>query len=239
MQLEPRRLVPAATLQRVAGGHGGEAIGGGEVGRVHALDGADLLDQTAGGGVLTELQMRVDHVVHRVHRVVRAQRVGRGLELRFRGPRRCGVGCDRVLPHAQPREDVRRHVQRVRRRWGDRGVTPRRRQPLLHQLGVVVRVNQVVRGAGVIGTRLEEGLEDAAGLELFGEGLVRGERVRDQGQRVEDLRFIVFADSVAQPAPWPAPRRARAAGGRSCPNPGRAWPAPRCSHARAGCVRRS
>ena len=66
---------------------------------------------------------------------------------------------------AEPREDVRRHVERVRRRRRDAGVAPRGREPPVRDGREVVAVDEVVRDAGMLRLLGEHLLEDAGGLQ--------------------------------------------------------------------------
>ena len=61
------------------------------------------------------------------------------------------VGVDRLLPVAEAREDVRRHVLRVRRRRRDPRVPPRGVEALVGDGREVVAVDQIVRHARVVG----------------------------------------------------------------------------------------
>ena len=72
---------------------------------------------------------------------------GRGLA---RGGDRGQVRFDVVLPQADSRENVRWHVQRVRRGGCDLCIAACRGNTRLRQLRLVVAVNQVVRDAGMI-----------------------------------------------------------------------------------------
>ena len=74
--------------------------------------------------VLRELQIGIDHVVHRVQLLVE-------FLARLCRARRRDVGRDRFLPIADAREDVRRHVLRVRRGRRDLGVSLGRIEPFL------------------------------------------------------------------------------------------------------------
>ena len=62
------------------------------------------------------------------------------------------VGIDVVLPEPKAGKDVRRHVQRVRSRGRDPGITARRGQAQFGQLRLVITVNQVVRHSGMVGS---------------------------------------------------------------------------------------
>ena len=82
------------------------------------------------------------------------------------------VRVDRLLPHAKPREDVRRHVQRMRHVGRDLGVADRSVQPRRGELWRVVAVDQVMYDAGVVRLLLPDLVEDLGRLFLVGKGLV-------------------------------------------------------------------
>ena len=67
-----------------------------------------------------------------------------------RGFRRREIRTNRVLPQAEPREDVRRHVKRVRRVGRDLRVALRGRERQRRELRIVEAVNQVMRDPRVI-----------------------------------------------------------------------------------------
>ena len=139
--------------------------------------------------VLAELERRVHDVVHRVQRVVRA-RLELGLAQLVLGRlHRRPVGVDRLLPVAEPREDVRRHVLRVRRRGRDLRVATRGVEALVGDGREVVAVDQVVGHSRMLGLLGEDLLEDGRGLELVRVRLVVGIERHVQGQRVEDRRL--------------------------------------------------
>ena len=131
-----------------------------------------------------ELQVGVDQVVLPV------QLVARGL-VRLRGLHRRDVGSDRFLPIADAREDVRRHVLRVRRRRRDRSVELGGIEPLLGDRRIVVEMDQIVRHARMSRLPLEDRLEDCRALELVGVGLVGGRRRHVERDRIGDLRLVV------------------------------------------------
>ena len=95
------------------------------------------------------------------------------------------------LPHADAREGVRRHVQRVRRRGRDRRVALRGETRAGSERGDVVGVDDVVRESRVIGLLRPERLEDPPRLDLLRVRLVRRQRRGDERDRVEDLRLRV------------------------------------------------
>ena len=93
--------------------------------------------------VLSELQIGIDLIVHGVQLVVEIL----GL---LRDARSLDVRCDRFLPVADAREDVRRHVLGVGGGGRDLGVAPRRIEALLGDRRIVVEVDQVMRDAGML-----------------------------------------------------------------------------------------
>ena len=72
-----------------------------------------------------------------------------------------------VVPHAELQEDVRRHVQRVRRVGGDLRVAARGAQSQRRVHRIVVGVDEVVQHAGMVGMCGEERLEDRRGADLL------------------------------------------------------------------------
>ncbi len=139
----------------------------------------DVLDDLAGGALLSGLEIGEDEVVERVDVVHH-----RGAAMDAPGPFARGgdggeVRGDRFLPHPEPRVDVRRHVQRVRHPGRDFAVALRRLQPARSERRVVVGVDDVMRDARMIRVLFEERLENGGGLKLIGEGEIgRGARCR-------------------------------------------------------------
>ena len=88
-------------------------------------------------------------------------------------PRGVRVRIDRLLPVANAREDVRGHVQGVRRIGRHLRVAPCGRQALLGQRRRVVEVNEIVRDTRMVWLPIPDLLEDRRTLELIGVGLVR------------------------------------------------------------------
>ncbi len=76
------------------------------------------------------------------------------------------VGRDRVLPHSRREKDVRRHVQGVHRRRGDRRIHARRAHPEGRVHRVVVAVDQVVRGARMLRVPREDVLDHRRGPDV-------------------------------------------------------------------------
>ena len=123
-------------------------------------------------------------VVGRVH--LETRRVVPG------APGRGQVGLDGGRPIAEAGEDVRRHVLRV----GDGGRDPRvgvgGREPVQRQLGKVVGVDDVVREARMAGLLGQQLLQHGPCLDLVRVRLVGGRCGGQQGQAVEDRRFVVL-----------------------------------------------
>ena len=85
------------------------------------------------------LQVGVDHVIQRMRLAA-----GRRLEVC-----RSAIRLDRFIPVAEPREDVRRHVQRVRCGGRDTRVLPRRIERQVGERRRIEGVDDVVREARV------------------------------------------------------------------------------------------
>ena len=95
------------------------------------------------------------------------------------------VGVDRFLPQAQADEDVRRHVERVRRGRRDLRVAARGVETHRGKLGLVAAVNQVMRDARLIGVLREQLVQDRNRLLPIVERRVVGRLAGEQRQRVE------------------------------------------------------
>src|ERR1051325_8163519 len=102
--------------------------------------------------------MRVDQVVHRVQLVLPFLAC-------LRGARRGRVRGDRFLPMADSREDMRRHMEGMRRSRGDFGVALGGIESLLGDGRVVVEMDQVMSDAGMPRLPLEDRLEERRALE--------------------------------------------------------------------------
>ena len=104
-----------------------------------------------------------------------------------------------LLPIADAREDVRRHVLRMRgaraRSWRSSRAAF---ESFLGDRRIVVEMDQIVRDAGMLRLALEDRLQDRRAFELVGVGLVgrRGRRV--ERERVVDLRLVVFRIALRQ-----------------------------------------
>jgi len=110
----------------------------------------------------------------------------------LRGAGRRQVRLDRLRPHAEAREDVRWHVQRVRRGRRDLRVGARRGQRQLRELGIVERVDHVVRDARMVGFEREQPVEDLRRLLLARIGLVRRIRGCQQSEGMKACDLQVF-----------------------------------------------
>ena len=119
------------------------------------------------------------------------------------GLRRVGRGAirrDRFVPHAEAGEDVRGHVQGVRNPRRDRGIRFGCRQAARCERGIIVTVDEIVRGAGMIAVCRPQFFQNRGRLQL-----VRQSRVSRRGipngqdrQRVEDARFKIVGIAVVQ-----------------------------------------
>ena len=77
------------------------------------------------------------------------------------------VAAYRFLTVAEPGEDVRRHVQRVRRGRGDFRIAAGRPKARLGKPWRVIAMDQVVRHARMVRLLGEDRLEDRCGALLF------------------------------------------------------------------------
>ncbi len=92
---------------------------------------------------------------------------------------------------ADPREDVRGHVQRVRRRGGELGVALRGREPALGQRRVVVGMDQIVHDARMVRLAHDLRLQDLGRRELLGVGLVGRQRGHVEREGIVDRGLAV------------------------------------------------
>ena len=83
------------------------------------------------------------------------------------------VRCNRIVPKAQTRKNMRRHVQGVRRCRGNLRISPRRRQPSRRKLSAVIGMNQVMRGTRMLGLTAIDRLQDLCCQFLVGVRSVR------------------------------------------------------------------
>src|SRR5262245_45684573 len=97
------------------------------------------------------------------------------------------VRGDRILPKAKTGENMRGHVQSVRRRRCNLRVSPRRRQSSRRKLSAVVGMNQVVSGARMVGLTAIDRLEDLSRALLVGMRSICRRGGPQQRQRIENL----------------------------------------------------
>ena len=142
--------------------------------------------------VARHLEVRVNLIVDRVQDLVAALVGARGL-LGARVRRR------RVFPRADARENVRRHVQRVRRRRRDLRVRPRGGEPFLGERRKVVAVDQEMRDARMVRILRQQRLEELRRLERLRVGLIVQIGGEIERERVEDFRFDVLRILRDQP----------------------------------------
>jgi hypothetical protein len=112
--------------------------------------------------------------------------------------RRPGVGSDRLLPIADAREDMRRHVLRMRRRRRNRGIALGRVEPLLGDRRVVVEMDQIVSDTGMARLAPEDWLQDGGPFELICVRLVVGRGGDVERDRMADLGFVVVGIALRQ-----------------------------------------
>ena len=126
---------------------------------------------------------------------------GSGPRMFARCIRGADVGIDRLLPHAEADENVRRHVQGVGRRRRNLRIGVRRVQSERRETRVIEAVNQVMRDPGMIGMLVEQPVEDRRRLLLIGVGLVGRDRhpVRDELESIEDRRLVIVRKLRRQP----------------------------------------
>jgi hypothetical protein len=82
-------------------------------------------------------------------------------------------------------------VQGVLSGRSDLGIFVGRIEPALRQRWVIICVDEIVQRAGMVRLRSKDLFEDSTGLELFGVGLVAGQRRLVKRQRVEDCRLRI------------------------------------------------
>ena len=104
-------------------------------------------------------------------------------------PRRL-IGRHGIVPPAEREEDVRGHVQRVGGLRGDAAVAARRTQAERGVHRVVVGVNHVVKGAGVLLVPDEHVLDERGRPHVHGKVPAFDVGAED-GQRMKGLRLVV------------------------------------------------
>ena len=100
----------------------------------------------------------------------------------------------RLVPQPEPREDVRRHVERVRRGRRGLGVAAGGRERQAGERRIVEGVNRVVMDSRMLRVRLQEAVQNRGGLLLLGEGPIAGWRRTEQRQRDEDLGLGILRE---------------------------------------------
>jgi len=113
---------------------------------------------------------------------------------------RNSIRGDRFIPHTQTREDVRRHVQRMRYPWRDGIITLRGGQSTLSERRVVVTMNQVMNDTGMVCILFPQLFEGSGCLELLRQARVIGRGITDSEDRegVEGLDLEIVRILVAQ-----------------------------------------
>ena len=156
----------------------------GEVGH----DAARLVQNPTGFHVLRLLQIGVHEIVKGMHAIVRVPSI-----LFCRG--RHEIALNRLRPHAQQHVDVRGHVQRVGHGRRELRVAAGGGQSARGERRVVVAVDHVVSGAGMVGRRGEDLLGDLRRAFLARIGLVVriGRGLKRQRVEGHDLAIVRIA----------------------------------------------
>jgi len=105
-----------------------------------------------------------------------------------------------IHPTYPTREDVRRHVQRMRYPWRDGIITLRGGQSTLSERRVVVTMNQVMNDTGMVCILFPQLFEGSGCLELLRQARVIGRGITDSEDRegVEGLDLEIVRILVAQ-----------------------------------------
>ncbi len=85
-----------------------------------------------------------------------------------------------LLPHAESREDMRGHMQRMGSGRRDFRVRARRTETLRGHFLVVARMDQIMGDSGVVGVCAEERVENLGGAFLLHVGFVERRRAREK-----------------------------------------------------------
>ena len=103
------------------------------------------------------------------------------------------IRSDGFVPHAQTREDVRWHVQRMRHPRRNRIISSGRGQSTLGEMGIIVAMDQVMNHAGMVWVLFPQLFQDGSCLQLFRQTGVAGCRITDCQHRegVEGLGFEI------------------------------------------------
>ena len=234
-----RGFRPGSALERVADGYGRKGrvsavaeacrIFGNAVARIDDMFRLPVLPQLQVGVRQKVEEMVTPGVFRGIGGGLRidASRVGDGLVVGR------AIRTDHLLPHAERREDVRGHVQCVRRRRCELRAARSSEHAPHGELGIVVAVNDVMRDAGVVGILRLQLFEDIGGLELLGIGLVGRVSRFVECQRIENRRLGVIG--IARPTVAPSRLRSLpcAFAAERSHSPGSRRQAPRSRRSRA------
>ena len=190
----------------------------------------DFIDELLGIGFAAALQIGVDQEVHGVELVAFAAHAHGGGLARSRDGGE--IGIDVVLPEADAGEDVRRHVQRMRRGRSDLRIAAGGRNSELRQLRLVVAVDQIMRHARMIGLGGEELFKNRGCLFAVGECLVVVGLGGKQRERVESCGFVIVGIGLDTLSSSRRNRLWRGRRGRAFPSRNRTRRSLRCSRFR-------
>src|SRR5215813_2651685 len=113
------------------------------------LDSCYFVDNGFGLGIVANLQVSIFEKIERMNAMVHhVLKVGRVLAYCLNGRE---IGLNVVLPQTEARKDVRRHVQRMCRRWRYARIKTSSRQTFLRELRLVTGMNKIVRYPGMVG----------------------------------------------------------------------------------------
>src|SRR6266436_5579513 len=84
------------------------------------------------------------------------------------------------------------------RGWRDLGIASGGIEAFLGDRRIVVKVNQVMRHAGMLRLAYRDRLQDDRALELAGVGFVDRRSRRVQGEGIIDLRFVIVGIALCQ-----------------------------------------
>src|SRR5439155_21227130 len=177
-------LRPALPIQSDARRNGGEGIGGGKTLRIRLANRRDLFGHALRRDVAARLEVGVDEIVERMKGLIPDAVRSRFRAVRDACVRGRPVRVDRLLPQSQTREDVARHVKRVRRRRRDLRVAAGGGEGAARERRRIVAMDDVVGHPGVVRLLGEYLFENRASLELVGVGLVGGGRGGIQGEGI-------------------------------------------------------
>ena len=136
----------------------------------------------------TGLQVGVHQKIHGVKLMPLAAHVLRRFFLS--GRYRANIGIDVVLPQTEPRKNMGWHVQGV---WCSRcklRIPACRRQAQLRHVGFVIRMDQIMRHARVIGLLGKQFLQHRGGSLSIGVGLIVVSR--QHAKRVKRRCFVII-----------------------------------------------